>query len=93
MVIVDTEISERKVDVKKGTILLKVPQLLKERNLNAVDLMYGAHLAPATAYRIADGKADAIRFETLTSLCDYFGVGVSDILEFVPDESKATEGK
>ena len=71
-----------------GTIKLKVPQLLTERNLKASDLMFGARLAPATAYRIASGDAESISFGVLGSLCDFFGVGVGDILEYVSENGE-----
>jgi DNA-binding Xre family transcriptional regulator len=63
-----------------GTIRVKVPELLSNRKLRASDLMYGARLAPATAYRLASGDADAITFDVLGNICDFFGVGVGDVL-------------
>jgi len=68
-----------------GTIRMKVPELLKAQGKTASDLMYGARLAPATAYRLADGRADGMSFSVLVNLCAYFGVGVSEILEYVPE--------
>ena len=70
----------------KGVIIVKVPKLLEERELTGIDLMYGARLAPATAYRLADGKAERMSFDVLISLCAFFGVGVGDVLEFVNSE-------
>ncbi len=69
----------------KGTIIVKVPQLLEQRRESAADLMYGARLAQGTAYRLAKGKADGISFDVLAALCTYFGVNISDILEYIPD--------
>jgi len=69
-----------------GTIRVRVPELLKERQQTASDLMYGAHLAPATAYRLAKGEAESISFNVLASLCTFFNVDVSRVLEYVPDE-------
>lgn len=71
----------------KGNIIVKVPRLLHQRDLSRADLMYGARLAPATAYRLADGDAEAMTFDVLISLCNFFNVGVGDILEFVQDEA------
>lgn len=69
-----------------GTVRLMVPELLRERGQTASDLMYGARLAPATAYRLAEGEksTERISFKVLASLCSYFGVGVSEILVYVP---------
>lgn len=80
------DVMEKQAEYKtqnKGTIIVKVPRLLSQRDLSSADLMYGARLAQATAYRLADGKAERISFDVLISLCDFFGVGVGDILEYV----------
>ena len=69
----------------KGAIRFKLPQLLRERGLTASDLMYGARLAPGTAYRLAKGDAEAISFDVLVALCNFLSVGVDDLLEYVPD--------
>lgn len=68
-----------------GTIRVKVPDLLEKRNLSTPDLMFGARLAAATAYRLADGEAERISFDVLSRLCAFFEVGVDEILEYVPD--------
>jgi DNA-binding Xre family transcriptional regulator len=63
-------------------IKVKVPQLLKERDLNATDLMRKANIAYATAYRLSKGQGTAISFDVLSSLCDFFEVPVEEILEY-----------
>lgn len=77
-----------KTTKNKGSIVVKVPELLQQRDLSRSDLLYGARLAPATAYRLADGDAEAMTFDVLISLCNFFGVGVGDILEFAQDETQ-----
>jgi DNA-binding Xre family transcriptional regulator len=69
-------------------IKVKIPELLKERGMNTSDLMYGARLAQGTAYRLAEGDAEAMTFDVLISLCNFFNVGVGDILEFMLDETQ-----
>ena len=63
-------------------IKVKVPELLKERGLNATDLMRKANIAYATAYRLSKGQGTAISFDVLSSLCDFFEVPVEEILEY-----------
>ena len=63
-------------------IKVKVPELLKERDLNATDLMRKANIAYATAYRLSKGQGTAISFDVLSSLCDFFEVPVEEILEY-----------
>ena len=69
-----------------GTIRVKVPDLLKAQNQDVQDLIHGTRISQVTAYRLAKGKANAITFEVLASLCQHFHTGVGDILEFVPEE-------
>ena len=63
-------------------IKVKVPELMKERGLNATDLMRKANIAYATAYRLSKGEGTAISFDVLSSLCDFFEVPVEEILEY-----------
>ena len=79
-------INAQELTEMKGTVIVKVPQLLADRKENATDLLYGARIAPATAYRLAEGKAKRISFDVLASLCNYFGVGIGQIIEYVPGE-------
>ena len=66
-------------------IKVKVPELLKQRDLNATDLMRKANIAYATAFRLSKGKGTAISFEVLDALCKFFKVPVEEILEYRPD--------
>jgi DNA-binding Xre family transcriptional regulator len=67
-------------------IKVKVPELLKQRGLNATDLMRKANIAYATAYRLSKGEGTAISFDVLDALCEFFQVKVEDILEFVSEK-------
>jgi len=65
-------------------IKVKVPELLKERGLNATDLMRKANIAYATAYRLSKGQGTAISFDVLDALCTFFEIPVEAILEYLP---------
>ena len=67
-------------------IKVKVPDLLKNKGMNATDLMRKANIAYVTALRLSKGDAQAITFEVLESLCELFEVQVKDILEYIPDK-------
>jgi DNA-binding Xre family transcriptional regulator len=67
-------------------IKVKVPELLKERDLNATDLMRKANIAYATAYRLSKEQGTAISFDVLDSLCRFFDVPVKGILEYQPEK-------
>ena len=62
-------------------IKVKVPELLKQRGMNATDLMRKANIAYATAFRLSKGKGTAISFDVLDALCEFFDVPVEEILE------------
>jgi DNA-binding Xre family transcriptional regulator len=66
-------------------IKVKVPELLKERGLNATDLMRKANIAYATAYRLSKGQGTAISFDVLDALCKFFEVSIDEVLEYLPD--------
>jgi len=67
-------------------IKVKVSELLKDRGLNATDLMRKANIAYATAYRLSKGQGTAISFDVLDALCKLFDAQVKDILEYIPDK-------
>ena len=67
-------------------IKLRVPELLKERGMNASDLMRESKLAYATAYKLSKGRGKGISFDVLSTLCKLFDVEVGEILEYIPDE-------
>lgn len=80
---------ERERRIRDGwciMIKVKVPELMKQREMNASDLMRQANIAYATATRLAKGQATGMSFEVLESLCHLFGVPVERILEHVPDD-------
>lgn len=70
----------------KGTVVLRVPELLKERQLSIQELMWGARLSQGTAYHLAKGDAERISFDILASLCDFFKVDPGEILKYVPSD-------
>jgi DNA-binding Xre family transcriptional regulator len=80
------------VQTMARNIKIRVPGLLRERNITPYRLMKDCKIAPGTAYRLAnEEKNDEITgmsFDMLASLCQFFGVGVGEILEFTPDDKQ-----
>ena len=70
-------------------IKVKVSELLQKHELNATDLMRKADLAYGTALRLSKDDATGISFDVLDRLCELFGVGVSDIIEYVPSRPRS----
>lgn len=66
-------------------IRMRIPQILKERGLTAADLMYGARIAPGTAYKLASEEnakvVTGISFDVLLKVCRYLDVSISEILQ------------
>lgn len=79
-----------KTKVAAGKIINRIPRLLQQRNLTATDLLYGARLAPGTAYALANPikTPKSINYAVLARVCDYLGVGLQDVLEYVPAKNE-----
>lgn len=73
-------------DTMSAKIRVMVPQLMQERGIRPMDLIYGARIAPGTAYTLSDveksQKMTAISFDVLTRLCLFFKVTPNEILKF-----------
>lgn len=71
-------------DLMSGKIRVMVPQLMQERGIQPMELIYGAKLAPGTAYTLSNPekseKMTAISFDVLVRLCQFFEVKPGDIL-------------
>jgi putative transcriptional regulator len=68
---------------------LKRAKSLNERKLTLNDVARDTGISRATLQRLGAGKTGAITFETLNTLCNYFGCAVGDLLEHVPDGGTA----
>ena len=80
-------------DLMSGKIRVMVPQLMRERKITPMNLLYGARLAPGTAYTLADEERSqgltSMSFDVLVKLCKFFDVGVSDILKYDRDNPES----
>lgn len=71
-------------------IQIHLKELLKERDMTMADLSYDTRIGRSSISHIAHGDAKAIGLETLDKICRSLGCTVSDILEYVGDDSKDT---
>jgi len=71
-------------------LIIKVPELLKEKNLDVVDLRWGARMALNTAKRWADPEEvkqiKQLDKETLVNIAAYLGARIEDLIEIVDEE-------
>lgn len=70
-----------------GNVISHVPKLLAKRGWGPMDLVRKADIGVRTAYRLAAGDAD-FTVQTLSKLCELFGLPVEKIIEFNPSEEQ-----
>lgn len=66
-------------------IKINLDQLLKERNMQSVDLANAIGITKANLSILKTGKAKAIRFSTLQHICQVLECQPGDILEYVEE--------
>ena len=71
-------------------IAVKLDDLLHERRMTLTELAGRIDITLANLSILKTGKARAIRFSTLESICNVLGCQPGDLLEFHAD-SRATE--
>jgi len=75
------------LEVKMGTIVSLVPELLQERGWTVIDLVRRG-LSINTSYRLARGET-GVTIETARQLCGIFGVKkLDDIFRYAEDEQE-----
>jgi putative transcriptional regulator len=63
----------------------RLSTLMGARRMGVTDLARATGLAYSTCWQLYADKTKQIRFDTLDTLCRYFGVSVCEILEYKPD--------
>jgi len=71
-------------------IIVKLDDVLHDRRMTLTELAEHVDITLANLSNLKTGKARAIRFSTLESICEVLGCQPGDLLEFQPD-SGATE--
>ena len=67
--------------------------MMAKRKVSLTELAEKIDITPANLSVLKTGKAKAIRFSTLQSLCKELGCQPGDILEYLPDDSEAADKK
>ena len=67
-------------------IVVNIDVMLARRKMSSGELAEKVGITPANLSILKTGKAKAIRFTTLSSLCAALECQPSDILEFRPDQ-------
>ncbi len=67
-------------------IIVNLDVVLAKRKMKLTDLANAVGITLANLSILKTGKAKAIRFSTLESLCEHLKCQPADILEYVSDE-------
>ena len=74
-------------------IIVNVDVMMAKRKITLTELAEKIDITPANLSVLKTGKAKAIRFSTLQSLCKELRCQPGDILEYLPDDREAAEKK
>ena len=66
-------------------IVNHLPTLLAERRLKVADAVRATGVSKTTLHKIYNDQSSRIDFDTIDKLCEYLGVEVGDIFEYVED--------
>lgn len=61
-------------------------QLRENRDVPIQEVAMAIGITHAALSNIENRKTERMHFETLRRLCDYYGVGVGDVLEYDPNK-------
>ena len=68
-------------------------RLMGERKIKIADLSRDTGINRGTATRLYYETAERIEMSVIGSLCEYFNCSVSDLLEYVPDQTTLKKSK
>lgn len=71
-------------------IKCKLRLLMAENKINSiVELMEKTKLSRSAINRLYHERGmDTVRMDTLTAICDYFQVSLSDLIQYIPEPKK-----
>jgi putative transcriptional regulator len=67
-------------------IVVRIDVELAKRKMSVGDFAAQVGLTPANVAVLKNGRAKAVRFSTLESMCRVLGCQPGDLLEYVPDD-------
>lgn len=71
-------------------IIVNLDVMMAKRKINLGDLALRMGITPSNLSILKTGKAKAIRFSTLESICRILNCQPGDILEYIPDDAQET---
>jgi putative transcriptional regulator len=70
-------------------VVVSIDVLLAQRKMSVAEFADAVGITPANVAVLKNGRAKAIRFTTLESICRVLDCQPGDILEWVPDVGEA----
>ena len=67
------------------TIILRLNRMMADRKISLNELSEKVGIANVNLSRIKTGKINAVRFSTLSALCQVLNCQPGDLLEYQPD--------
>ena len=74
-----------------GRIILRLDRVMADRKISLNELSERVGVANVNLSKLKNGRISAIRFSTLTAICEALHCQPGDILEYAPDEMPADE--
>ena len=72
-------------------IVINIDVMLAKRKMKVSDLADQVGITLANMSVLKNGKAKAIRVETLDKICKVFGCNIGDVMEFINDNNDTYE--
>ena len=76
---------------KRMAIRINIDVMLAKRKMSVTELSEKVGITMANISILKNGKAKAIRMDTLDKICRSLGCQPGDILKYVPDEEKDSD--
>ncbi len=76
-----------KIDVENGYYLFKLDDLLNQNAISKNQLMRDTNTDFKVLQRICKGENTRVDVTVFARLCDYFDCNLTDIIEYIPNDS------
>lgn len=75
-----------KLNIENGCYIFKLDEMLKQKNISINQLMKDTNTDFKVIKRIMSGELLRFDIIVLARLCDYLNCGLTDILEYYPNQ-------
>ena len=74
-----------------GRIILRLDRVMADRKMSLNELSERVGVANVNLSKLKNGHISAIRFSTLTAICEVLNCQPGDLLEYAPDGGEEAE--